>query len=512
MSIRFSIVRGAVAAGVLATASAAFAQAGVQSSDLLKLRSVSAVEVSPDGTRVAYVVENNDGAGRPYGQFWVMTIADGKSVRFGADKELVRRIRTGRPTASGSRIAAASATRRGLVVAKPDGSGARLLAEMCRHERAAPRQQARARMVARRQANRVRLVRRRALKPPTRPAIRWSSRGISTSRTPPKGMTRFNDNRRLHLFVVDVASGRVEQLTDGDDLRAFDRLVAERPGAAVPHESRRRRRRVLQLRRLRDEARRQIDPAAERDREQRIPPALVARRQDDRVPGDQARPHRSRDDDGGHARVGDERRRHEPARGRRAIDNRQGPPEWTPDGRAVLFTVQERGNVRLYRAADRRRQARGRRQRARHGRRFSTAKNGARLHARDAVRSGRQLYVAGRKMTDLNADVLARTSRLAEVESFTFVSNDNKFEVEAFLTKPVGLADGDQASADREHPRRPARPAGTGVQLQEPGLRRTRLGDADGELPRLDRLRPGVRRRRLRAIRTATKGRTCSTA
>ena len=30
-----------------------------------------------------------------------------------------------------------------------------------------------------------------------------------------EGMTRFNDNRRLHLFVVDVASGRVEQLTDG---------------------------------------------------------------------------------------------------------------------------------------------------------------------------------------------------------------------------------------------------------------------------------------------------------
>jgi dipeptidyl aminopeptidase/acylaminoacyl peptidase len=31
----------------------------------------------------------------------------------------------------------------------------------------------------------------------------------------------------------------------------------------------------------------------------------------------------------------------------------------------------------------------------------------------------------------------ART--LADVESFTFVSNDNKFEVEAFLTRPIGL-------------------------------------------------------------------------
>ena len=31
------------------------------------------------------------------------------------------------------------------------------------------------------------------------------------------------------------------------------------------------------------------------------------------------------------------------------IDNRQGEPGWTDDGSAVLFTVQERGNVRLYR-------------------------------------------------------------------------------------------------------------------------------------------------------------------
>ena len=52
---------------------------GLQSGDLLKLRSVSGVEVSPDATRVAYTVDNNDGAGRPYGQLWVMTIADGKT-------------------------------------------------------------------------------------------------------------------------------------------------------------------------------------------------------------------------------------------------------------------------------------------------------------------------------------------------------------------------------------------------------------------------------------------------
>src|SRR5205823_3926788 len=31
-----------------------------------------------------------------------------------------------------------------------------------------------------------------------------------------------------------------------------------------------------------------------------------------------------------------------------AIDNRQGAPQWTADGSAVYFTVQDRGNGRLY--------------------------------------------------------------------------------------------------------------------------------------------------------------------
>ena len=120
MTIRFSIVRGAVAAGVVATASAALAQAGVQSADLLRLRSVSGVEVSPDATRVAYTVENNDGGGRPYGQLWVMTIADGKSVRFGADKEPSVNPEWS-PDSQWIAYRGRVGDKSGLVVAKPDG-------------------------------------------------------------------------------------------------------------------------------------------------------------------------------------------------------------------------------------------------------------------------------------------------------------------------------------------------------------------------------------------------------
>ena len=66
-----------LACGIFLVVADAAAQGPLQSSDLLKMRSVAAVQVSPDGARVAYVVENNDGTGRPYGQLSVMTLADG---------------------------------------------------------------------------------------------------------------------------------------------------------------------------------------------------------------------------------------------------------------------------------------------------------------------------------------------------------------------------------------------------------------------------------------------------
>src|SRR6185369_10734085 len=129
----------------------------------------------------------------------------------------------------------------------------------------------------------------------------------------------------------------------------------------------------------------------------------------------------------------------------RGIDNRQGAPEWTSNGAAVLFTVQERGNTRLYRlplscgAVTQACQAERIVGETGSVGSISTAKN-AIAYAFASPADQAALYVAGRRLTDLNSALLSG-KKIAEVESFTFVSNDNKFEVEAFLNKPIGVTD-----------------------------------------------------------------------
>ncbi|HBY60564.1 MAG TPA: hypothetical protein DEH78_12135, partial [Solibacterales bacterium] len=133
-----------------------------------------------------------------------------------------------------------------------------------------------------------------------------------------------------------------------------------------------------------------------------------------------------------------------------SIDNRQGTPYWSPEGRHVYFSVQERGSVSLYRKAF----PDGAPERliAQPGTvgAISPGPGGEVAYTFTAPGRPAELYLrsaAGevRRLTDLNADWL-RGRDVAPVEAFTFVSNDNKWEVEAFLTRPAGLA------PDSSHP------------------------------------------------------------
>jgi dipeptidyl aminopeptidase/acylaminoacyl peptidase len=443
MSNRLSIALGTVAAGMFAIASTAYAQGGLQSSDLLKLRSVSGVQVSPDATRVAYTVDNNDGGGRPYGQLWVMTIADGKTVRFGTEKEP-----SGNPEWSPDSQWIAYRGRvgdkSGLVVAKPDGSGARWLADMTGTNAPLPGS---GRTVAWAPDGK-RIVFVSSVPGPETTDATGDPVVITRYLYKPdaaEGMTHFNDNRRLHLFMVDVASGRVEQLTDGVyyehsvDWSPNGQEIAFLTNRDADHDE------FFNYDvyaiKVADKSIRRVTATESNEYRPRWSPdgKMLAFEATKRGLTD-----RETTMEDTHAWVinADGTSRREVG----VIDNRQGPPEWAPDGRALLFTVQSRGSVGLYRVpltcgaapqscpAERIVNERG----SVGG--FSMSKT-VLAYTLATPTDQAQLYIAGRKMTDLNADLL-RGKRLADVESFTFVSNDNRFEVEAFLTKPLGLTDG----------------------------------------------------------------------
>jgi dipeptidyl aminopeptidase/acylaminoacyl peptidase len=267
--------------------------------------------------------------------------------------------------------------------------------------------------------------------------------------TASEGNTRFNDNRRLHIFLLDIASGRTRQLTDGvfdehsiawsptsDDI-AFvsnrepdadqffnnDLFVVRADNGAI--------------RRLTTTENAEYWPAWSPDGRRiayegtkRGLTDLETTMEDTHVWTMDADGHNRREIGG-------------------AIDNRQGPPQWSADGRSLFFTVQERGLVRLYRLpADGGAAQTVIADRGTVGQ-FDIGAGDRLAYTFASTRDMAQLFqLTGtdrRALTDLNKDVLAGKA-FAEVEPFTFVSNDNKFTVEAFLTRPLGQA------ADSKHP------------------------------------------------------------
>lgn len=426
------------AAVLTAIATPACAQL-LASSDLSRLRSIGGVALSPDNHYIAYTVTMRDRPGRPYGQLWVMDLSTEKSVRLGGDKPASGPLWSG--DSKWIAFRGADGDQHGILIAHPDGSDTTFLAALAGTNSPLPG---------------------------TGKDFTWSPDGkqiafvsstageaAEASGDPMvitrylykpdagEGMTRFNDNQRLHIFVVDIASKQVRQLTQGNfDEHSIDWSP---DGKQLVFASNREPNQdeffnydlfTLQLadhsiHRLTATESCEYDPLWSPDGKSIVYRGTRRGLTDRETTMEDTHVWIMNADGSNRREIGN------------AIDNRQGTPQWAPDGGSVYFTVQERGSNHLVRLPISGGQPEYVVNDAGGVGAWSVGKNKAVAYSFTTPRDAAQLYyksaaAASRKLTDLNHELLADKS-IAEVESFTFVSNDNRFDVEAFLTKPIGM-------------------------------------------------------------------------
>jgi dipeptidyl aminopeptidase/acylaminoacyl peptidase len=417
------------------------------SSDLSRLRSVGSVALSPDAHSIAYTITMRDRPGRPYGQLWVMEVNSGRLVRLGGDKP------AGNPLWSSDSkwiaFTGSDGDKQGLMIAHPNGSETTFL---------------------------VPLAGTNSPLPGTGKDFTWSpdakqiafitstpGEGAEEAKGDPmvitrylykpdagEGSTRFNDNQRLHIFVVDVRSKQVRQLTQGNfDEHSIDWSP---DGKQLVFASNREPNQdeffnydlfTLQLsdnsiHRLTATESNEYDPLWSPDGKFIVYRGTHRGLTDRETTMEDSHVWIMNADGSNRREIGS------------AIDNRQGTPQWAPDGSAVYFTVQERGSNHLVRLPLAGGQPEYIVNEPGGVGGWSVGKNRAVAYSFATARDASELFLkssaaAPRKLTDLNQELLPGKS-IAEVESFIFVSNDNRFDVEAFLTKPIGM------TATSKHP------------------------------------------------------------
>jgi dipeptidyl aminopeptidase/acylaminoacyl peptidase len=440
--LRFCVFAASLFAGVCHGQ----APSGLQPADYQRMRAVVQAEFSPDAKFIAYTVLRYDRPGRPWPQLWVMDLATAKSTRAGGENDVA-----GSPLWSpDGRWIAYNGTaegKQGLAVVRPDGSGATFLSEA--HGTNAPLPGTGAEMAWSPDGKQIAFI--SATPGPETAEATGDPMVITRYLYKPdagEGLTRFNDNRRLHIFVVDVATKGVRQVSDGNN---YEHSVDWSPrGDEIVFASDRSPETDqffnydLFALKLADGSVRRLTATENAEYDPKWSPdgKTIAFRATKRGLTDRET---TMEDTHVWVMNADGSNRRELA----TIDNRQGPPVWAPDGKSVYFTLQERGSVHLYRQAV----ESGKPELLLSGRgsvnAFSVAKSGSIAYSFTSPRDMAELYVrngsSSKQLTDLNSEAFSG-KQIADVEPFTFVSNDNKYEVEAFLVKPLGM------TPDSKHP------------------------------------------------------------
>lgn len=413
----------------------------IKSSDLYKMRSVRDAEISPDGSAIAYTVALNPTAGRTKNQLWLVETNNGKSLRLTAENDSGS---TPVWSPDGKWIAFNGEVNKkeGLYIVKPDGSNLRFLAET------------------------------KSTNSPLTyegQSIEWSpdSKKIAFVSTTPgpetelatgdpvvitrylykpdyaEGETRFNDNRRRHIFVVDVGSGKVEQKTSGNfeehsidwspDGKEILFVSNREPDPDLFYNP------DLFALEVSDGSIRRLVTSESAEFRPRWSPdgssiAFIATKRgltDLETDMEDTHVWVMKADGSDKKEIG------------KMIDNRQDIPTWSADGQSLYCKVPERGSAKLYRIPISGGNPEAVINESGQLDNFSISRNNNIAYSFVSRSDQAQLFLktgneTSKQLSNLNSEVMNGVA-LGDTESFTFVSNDFKYEIEAFLTKPVGL-------------------------------------------------------------------------
>ena len=418
-----------------------FSQSGLMPQDLSKLQSIGESQISPDGSHIIYTVVHNDRPGAPYSQAWVMDVSTGKSSRLGDDKGSAAGARWS-PDGKSIAYFGTAGDKSGLVVAKADGSAPEFIAtnQGTNH----PTPSGGERLSWSPDGKKVAFV----SATPGPETNDPSGDPVVITRylykpTASNGPVRFNDNRRSHVFVVDIASKQVRQLTDGtyyehsidwspkgDEVLFVSNHEVD-PDRFFNYD-------IFAVR-VADGTVRQLTTTESVEYRPMWSPdgKLIAYQGTKRGLSSSET---TMEDTHIWVMNADGSNRREIGL---VIDDRQGTPEWSSDGASLLFTVQERGNSKLYRLP-----VNGGSPEVVVGQdnssvgSWSVARTGAIAFTLSTPSDQAELYVKNggqmKRLTEVNQALLS-SRKIAPVEKLDFLSFDGK-EVEAFLTKPVELA------------------------------------------------------------------------
>ena len=412
-------VAAVLAVAVVPGATAARAQTTpFETADLHRLQSVGDVQISSDGRRIAYSVLKRDRPGRPYSEVWVMDVATGAPSKLGGQDGVAFGARW---SPDGREIAyfGVAGGRSGLVVSRADGSNATFLAPVSGTNHPLP--SAGERLAWAPDGNRIAFV-----SATDGPEDEANGDPMVITRylykpTASEGMTRFNDNRRVHVFMADRLTNRVHQLTSGIH---YEHSIDWSPGGdeilfvsnREPDPDRAFNYDIFAVR-VDDRTVRRVTDTPSAEYQPRWSPDgrtiayLGTRRSLTSSETTMEDTHVwAVDADGSNRReMGD------------GVDNRQRNVRWAADGRSLYFTVQARGNVHLFRlpvsggspemlAIDRGRVGA-----------WSVADDGAVAYAFTPPGGPAELYLragaTSRALTSLNAELLSERA-VAEVEVF----------------------------------------------------------------------------------------------